>query len=693
MTTRRVASAAALCLAAVAAQALKPTEAVPLDQWADRYRIIPEGTSEDAGRWDTASVPYLREPMQALSDPDITEWVMIKGSQVGGTECLINFALWAVDSEPGPMIAVYPSTTLAQAVSQERLIPSVRACPRVTARLRGEASGKGSPRDLTALQLRFDRMSITLVGSNSQTNLESRAARYLMIDEVDSAEMSDRAIELALQRLKAYVRRKACFVGKPGMAGRGIDALYQASDRRHYQVPCPRCDRYQELIWRQVRWSGGMKARPEVVEREAWYECVHCRGKILSHEKPAMLARGRWIRDGQSINADGETVGEGRVSQRAGFRVSSLYAPKLGFGYVARRYIEAGGATRDWVTGELGEPWQPPGDRADANQIKGACTPASLGGYKLCVPGTDRPRVPAPVVVLIGGIDVQHDRVYWEVRGFSERGTDSYLVAHGSKPCPIERAGALRVLDPLVTARLIHAHDGLPINVAAWGIDSGDGRRTLDIYEWAKGHPNVYATKGRDGTNGAMGQAFTLRMHTYAREGQAPEQVRHLGINTDYYKGAILTRIQQRIAEREKDQTRVPVSEQAGRMYFAEDTGADYLDQITSEQLTTIVAKRGRKAGRPVLAWTLRPGRRDNHHLDTCVITLALADALGVRTVTNEQFAASRPLIRQQVARESDQRQGVPVVDAPTSTRPSSSAPSSPGFVGEMFGDEGWSVS
>src|SRR5690606_29836315 len=68
-----------------------PREALPLDRWCDRHRVLAaEGTgAARAGRWDTENTPYLREPMRRLQDPEVQELAYWKSAQIGYTEGLM----------------------------------------------------------------------------------------------------------------------------------------------------------------------------------------------------------------------------------------------------------------------------------------------------------------------------------------------------------------------------------------------------------------------------------------------------------------------------------------------------------------------------------------------------------------------------------------------------------------------------
>ena len=671
------ASPEAAALRALARAALAPSIKVPADVWADRHRVLGQDTSDRPGPWSTDAAPYLRGVMRAWSDPRVETITFRKGSQVGATEAIINCFMCAVDTDPGPAMLVYPNADLAASLLADRVVPAIKATPRIMARLRGTAAGKESPRDIKSQQINFDRMPLYAVGSNSEANLASRPIRYLGLDEMDSKEFMPGALELARQRTKAFARPKIFENGTPGLAGQGIDARYELSDRRRYEVPCPHCREYQELLFAGVKWEGGTKAEPRTVLRTAWYECCRCKKKITNADKHWMLARGIWLREGERAEGRGPSeaalpsalspapcaldccglplpegvriVGEPANPnvEHAGFRLNSIYSPWLPFGHVAAKFVEAGGVpNRAWVNGELGEPWQTPGEKADPEDLMALCVAVKDGGYRLCAGPAVRP--PPGVLALVGGIDLQRDRAYVEVRGFGERGLNSWLVWFFAMPCPVEEEGSLGNLDRLLAMRFGE------MNVAAWAVDSGDGLRTKEVYDWCAGKANVVASKGVFSSAMSLPQQLKVlepdpqEARRLAARGEQTPRTRLLLVNTGYWKSAVFTRLKRGLAHTPGSVRAAmdpgDVGLDSGRMLWpAVETSEEraamqgYFHQLTAEELVLGEIggdRRSGRPGRPAYVWQRRPGRKDNHFLDTCVLTHALADALGVSLLT-----------------------------------------------------------
>jgi len=658
-------------LRAVLATMLKPRERVGVAAWADAYRVLPQGTSQYAGKWDSAMTPYLAGIMEAFSDPATEKVVVMKASQGGGTECLINAMLWCIDVDPGPALVVYPNTEMAEAMNTERITPALLACPQTRRRLSRGGRGGGKRGELKAGRLTLDRMTINFVGSNSEANLATRPTRYVFCDEVSAPEFMPSAVALVEERTKAWTNRKLMFVSKPGHEGTGIHALYLSSDQRTFEVPCPHCSTYQRLKFAGIRWEGGRDADPDVAEKTAWYECAHCKQHIDNPQRAAMMARGVWVRKGERVRADGCVAGVPENPCRtAGFTFSSLYVVGLPWGYVPKRFLRAGMMTEQIVTGDLGEPWAPVGASAELAELKRLCVPVARGGYALAsrlighagANGTAAVRLPPGVVALVGAVDLQRDRAYIEIRAFGERGRDSWLVWYDTRPCSVDSPDSLEILNDLVGmtrasegARFVDA-DGIPMRVGAWAIDSGDGMRHREVYAFTAKRPHVYASKGRGGSQ--IDELYHLAQVDYAAEfakGISAGKVKLMHVNVDRYKEFVLAQIKRAagMVDAATDAATVGLRTRlegkqtsgaggGGQMHFPADCAEAYLVQLTAEQQVREVAKSGRNQGRPMFVWKMRPGRSDNHFFDTCVYTHALADMLGVERWTVQASRAAR---------------------------------------------------
>ena len=80
-------------------------EPMPVDEWADKYRVLAKEGSSEHGPYRTSRTPYLREPMRVLSDDHpCKRVVMIFGTQTGKTETGNNWVGSVIHQNPGPMM-------------------------------------------------------------------------------------------------------------------------------------------------------------------------------------------------------------------------------------------------------------------------------------------------------------------------------------------------------------------------------------------------------------------------------------------------------------------------------------------------------------------------------------------------------------------------------------------------------------
>ena len=149
---------------------------IKISQWAEMYRVLDE-SSNISGKWSNSVTPYLVGIMDAFNDPHIREIYLCKGSQLGGTEVLINMLGYIISEEPGPTMIVYPSDDLAKDISNDKLKPAFRLIPKIKKKFYENNSKE--------LRLKFKDMTIYLRGAGSPSKLASKAIKYLFFDEID----------------------------------------------------------------------------------------------------------------------------------------------------------------------------------------------------------------------------------------------------------------------------------------------------------------------------------------------------------------------------------------------------------------------------------------------------------------------------------------------------------------------------
>lgn len=452
----------------------KPIPVLTVSQWAEKYRILPRSGSSAPGPWRNERTPYLVEIMDELSPKSPSkEIVFAKGSQIGASEAGLNWLMYLIDLQPGPLLALQPTEQTAMRWSKQRVSPSLRQCEKIVDRL-PKRDGN------TILQKDFTGGTLILSGSNSPAALASMPMSSIYFDEVDrypdeSGKEGD-PIGLALRRMATFPRSKAFFSSTPTvMETSKIWSRFLDSDQRYYQVPCPHCGEYQKIDFSNLSWP---KGEPKKVA----LACSHCGVLIDEIHKTKMLKNGKWIAD---------KPGHWRV----GFHLSSLYSPVgwLSWIEIARTFDNIEGKpeeTKVFTNTILGLPYEETGEQIAAEFLQ-----RRREAY--------RAEIPDNVLFLTLAVDVQQDWIAYEVCGWGIdeeswgieygelRGDLSILESRDqSKPSIWEQIDQLR-------RSVYQKQDGSELRIACTVIDSG-GWWTDEVYAFTKPRNKfrVFAVKG-----------------------------------------------------------------------------------------------------------------------------------------------------------------------------------------------------
>lgn len=595
------------------ADILRRPERLTVSEWADRYRELDARFSAEPGRWSCERTPYLREIMDSFADRSVSRITFVKSARVGGSETINNALLYAADCDPGPVLYVLPTEDAAADEVKGRLRSMIESSERVR-RLIPEHGDWA-----TLKEIYLKTLTIWMAWAQAPVTLTRRTCRYVVIDELDNCRkaaghLGDH-LQLAAERTTTYGHRgRVLDVSTPTTGDMPAWAAWEASDQRRFYVPCPLCGVYQYMRFDRIRVPENERDHNRIeADRIAWYSCEGCDGQIPESRRWWMVERGVWcpeaLRIVEKLDVSDvaacelakcgprqwrpQTEGERKPTRRIGFHVWSAYSPWRDWSSIFAEFLR----TRDepdkfrvFVNSWLGEPWKEAVEEVRVDDLRKQMT--------VCPRGF----VPVGAVGLVAGADVQLDRIYYVVRAFGGQ-RQSWLVAEGV-------VGDFEELLLATTKHFQCQSDGT-MSPLWLGVDSGF--RTLEVYEFARSHPGVLATKGQQ--SGDFG--VLPRNIEFAPKGQgrkAPFTLYH--INTSHYKELIYRSA--RKAEGE-----------IGAWHVHRDVSDDYLAQVTSEHQIWKTSIRG-KTKRRQLVWEPRPGRPRNHYLDAEVIAMAIADHKGL---------------------------------------------------------------
>lgn len=396
-----------------------PLKAPPrADTWAKANVLISarQGTARP-GFYDTRKTPYIREPLLAMTDPDVRRVVLCFGSQTGKTQALTVALCWLWRFAPGPTMLAQPAIDEAKTFGDTRVKPTLEDSADLRQLIPRDVRS-GFKKDFYALRGSL----VYLIGAGSPSKMASKPCRYTVLDETDKfpPEFTSEGdpIKLIEQRTKTYSgRQKELFTSTPTLPDGVIWREFLKGDRRRYFIRCEKCHEWQPLAWADVRFDDKEGMTPAEIGKTARIVCRKCGAPHDTKAKDRMVAKGEWRPEGPA-----------QVSGSVSYQLPSFAAPWVSLAYVVEHFVEAKRAGRTqlraFVNGELAEPWvedyidlaQKDFARLELDYPEGGSFPSS----------DDTPASRDRIRVV--GVDVQIDRVVAVCREFAHNG-ESGLVA------------------------------------------------------------------------------------------------------------------------------------------------------------------------------------------------------------------------------------------------------------------------
>lgn len=571
--------------------AFKPPPKMSCDEWAEKRRRLSQESSASPGRFRLSKTPFMREPMTLVGKPGVESIAMMCSAQVGKSTFVENVLGYYADLDPCPILHISPTLDSMKMLSKERLAPMIRDTPVLRDKFR-DARTRDSGN--TIASKKFPGGHIAMVGSNSPAGLASRPIRVLLADEVDRFERSAGTegdpLELGIKRTTTYWNSTKIFVSTPGdkydpleKTGSRIEKEFLEGDQRHYHAKCPHCGELQKMKWANVAWDKDDNGNHD--SDTAYYTCEHngCvwseldRKKAMSEEWGAV-----WIADKP-------------FKGKASFCLSqlhSLFAPlkDMVSSFLSSRHDPM--LFKTFVNTFWGEPWEDKGKRVDWSGLQDQITDYNT---------TDD--IPEDITVITAAVDVQDDRLEYEIMGWGEN-YQSWSLKYDSifADDNLSEARPWSELDKVLKQTFIHPLFGeIPIRVAC--IDSGGGY-TKSVYDFCKHRPRAMAIKGVSGFDKPVVGKPMKKTIDNAR-------VFPLGVDS----------IKQTVAGRLK----VDDVDKGGYCRWPEHKsyGDDYFKMITAEELKTRFTR-----GKKRKEWT--PIRKRNEAFDIRVYNTAALEMLSL---------------------------------------------------------------
>lgn len=403
-----------------------------------QYMRVPMGAGNSVP-WDPLVAPYVIEPMNCLASREFDAVIFVGPARTGKTIGLIDgWVIYNVICDPADMLIIQMTEEKAREHSKKRLARTFRVSPEVVSRL------SPNKNDNNVYDRTFLAGNYLKIGWPSVNIMSSSDYKCVALTDYDrfpeDIDGEGDAFSLASKRTTTFMSSGMTLVeSSPGRDVKdvkwrrtspheappttGILSLYNRGDRRRWYWPCPHCGEYFQPCGDVVAGFRDI-ADPVLASEAAYIQCPFCSGRIMPEQKRELNGRGVWLRDGESINADGSRYGDPRRSRIASFWMegpAAAYQTLSQLVYkllTAEQEYETTGSEetlKTVINTDWGLPYLP---RASMEQRKSEL----LEQRAEPVPSRS---VPDGVNFLVATVDVQagrHRRFVVQVTGYGSRG-------------------------------------------------------------------------------------------------------------------------------------------------------------------------------------------------------------------------------------------------------------------------------
>lgn len=444
-TKKSISKYSDLCELAVAVteKVFVPPRRMTVSEWAEEYREVNQPGAY-IGPYRNETTPYMEEPADELTNPDLRGEVFVGSAQTGKTDGLIvNWTGYGAHLDGQDMMIVCQSFTAARDFSMRRIDRLIRYTPEVK-----DALAKGSQSD-NKFDKTFDNGMLLTISHPSKNELSGKPIGRVGITDYDRIEDDidgeGNAFDLASKRTTTYgsnamtlaesspsreiIDYKKVVTGHMAPPTTGILSLYNRGDRRRWHWPCPECGSYFEGRWDHIKWDNDLQSNTDK-SASAYMECPHCSHRIQQVQRKKMNLWGQWVKEGQWIDEEGYVRGKGNGSNIASFWLMGVAAAFVTWPQLVKSYLDAEDdylATGDetaltkFYNTDLGLPYVPKHIVDSENR-----TPESIQGR--CETWTYK-KVPPRVRFLLGLVDVQKNAFVVQIIGVAPgEPFDLYLV-------------------------------------------------------------------------------------------------------------------------------------------------------------------------------------------------------------------------------------------------------------------------
>lgn len=460
-----------------AVRGFKPPENLTVSEWADKYRRLPTSSAEP-GPWRTSRTPYLKEPMDAFSDPKVRRIVMVASSQTGKSELELNCIGYIIHQDPGNIMYIHPDIDDAKQFSMLRVGPLIENSKVLKSRV---ADVKSRDSGNTILRKSFPGGMLIMCGTNVASDLASTPARYVIGDERDrwalSAGNEGDPWRLATARQITFHNAKSIEVSTPTIKGKSkIAKSFSEGTMERWCVKCPHCGGYHDIKFADIRYTyeeKTLKDSTQYIVTDVYYVCPGC--GAISREQKMKKQPAKWIAENPDAYENGVRS----------FWLNSFVSPWQSWNSAILDFLSATGNTENLqvvYNTVFGELWENRGDLEDEDSILQRREEYTA-------------ELPEGVLVLTCGVDTQDDRFEYEVVGHGHFG-ETWGIEKGIIMGRPDDDDTWNALDAALF-KTYRFESGLGLRISMTFMDEG-GHFTQDVRQrcQARQSKNVFAIAG-----------------------------------------------------------------------------------------------------------------------------------------------------------------------------------------------------
>ena len=452
-----------------------PVDLLP-SEWAEKNIHIGIGNARP-GPISFAEQVYQIGMLDAAEDPEIQRLTFMLGAQTGKTMTSLCLMGYYTLHKPRSQIVMQPTETDHKTFIETKFNPMIDANPTLRD-CYAKPRGREGVNNQSMKSFSGGFLLAAWAGSNSTQR--GRSAPIIICDEVDGYKYTSEGFpsELLWERSSTFGDDRLLIeMSTPTIRGRSrIEGSFLEGDCRYFFVVCPGCSHKHKIEWSEqtVRWE---KNRPDT----ALLHCPKCDQAFDDYARIAMIRQSAV--EGAGWEATEESFGH------ASFHLNSLYSPLRKLSHIVQAYVSADShqSLQSFTNTILAKTWEETGESGDHEMLYQRAEVYDA-------------EVPDGVLMLTAGLDVQADRIEYEIVGWNkdeESWSVDYVVIYGdTTQLPVYRK-AFKELK-----RGYETSNGEKMYVYACGLDTGfNTGRVYDAMRYAGRYPILFALKGRGGSD------------------------------------------------------------------------------------------------------------------------------------------------------------------------------------------------